>query len=365
MCLGVRAIPYTAGIDGVLTELTPRLVKMGYDVTVYVRSAYTDGKRGSWEYEGVKIKCLPCVKNKFFETISHTFLAVLDSIKHPYDIYYFHAVVTGMFIPVVRLFGKRVVLHTHGLDWKREKWNPFAKIIIQISTSLGLRSAGTVMSVSLEEVEYFEKRFKREVVHLPNGISVVDPVAQTSELEKINVQPGKYVLFLSRLVPEKGCHLLIDAWRSLDADIKKDFNLLIAGDTQYKDKYYYRLKEQASESVIFTGFVTGELKNEILSHAAIFVQPSSMEGMPLSVLEAMSYGLAVVGSDIREIADIVIDKELLFKSGDAESLKAVLEKSIKNIAFHKQLALSKRDDILKKYSWDANAEKLSRIFRQV
>lgn len=355
-------IPYTAGIDGVLTELTPRLVQMGYDVTVYVRNPFTAGRRGAWEYKGVKIKSLPCLNNKFLETISHTFLAVIDSVRRPYDIYYFHAVVTGMFIPFIRMFGKKVVLHTHGLDWKREKWNAIAKYIIKLSTTMGFRFGNAFASVSLEEVDYFEKKFNKKVTHLPNGIPLAEPAVGTDSLKGFGVESGKYVLFLSRLVPEKGCHLLIDAWENLDKSEKRDLKLLIAGDTQYKDKYYHRLKEHASDDIIFTGFVTGDLKREILTHAAIFVQPSSMEGMPLSVLEAMAYGLPVLGSDIPEIAAIVIEDELLFKSGNANSLKTVLIRSMENIDAHKKYAMDKREEVGRIYSWDAIAIKLNEIF---
>jgi glycosyltransferase involved in cell wall biosynthesis len=349
----------------VLTELTPRLVKLGYDVTVYVRSPYTEGKTGNWEYEGVKIKCLPCIKNKYFETISHTLLTVLDSLKENYDIYFFHAVVTGMFIPLVRLFGKKVLLQTHGLDWKREKWNKVAKLIIKVSTHLGFWFTDNLVSVSLEEVDYFEKKFKKHVLHMPNGISVTGPTLQTDELDKIKIKAGKYILFLSRLVPEKGCHLLINAWKMIDTQIKNGFKVIIAGDTLYRDKYYYKLKEQESEDIVFTGFATGELKRQLLSHTGIFVQPSTMEGMPLSVLEAMAFGLPVIASDIREISDIVVDKRLLFKAGKSESLRDILEETLKNVEIYRKFAFTAKGEVIKEYSWDSRAKTFGDLFHKL
>lgn len=348
-----------------LTEICPRLVKLGYEVTVYVRSPYTDGKKGSWEYEGVKIICLPCIKNKYLETPSHTLLALIHSLQNKYDVYFFHAVVTGMFVPLARLFGKKVLLQTHGLDWKREKWNRIAKFVIKFSTQLGIRFSHQIASVSLEEVEYFQNHFKKPVIHLPNGIPIIEPTNITSEIDKFNLQTGKYILFLSRLVPEKGCHFLINAWNSISKELRSGYKLVIAGDTQYKDEYYSSLRTHGSDNIIFTGFAVGELKRQILSHAALFVQPSTMEGMPISVLEAMGYGLPVIGSDIREISEIVLDKLLLFKSGNADSLKEVLEKTLVNIQKHKLFAQEKREDILAKYSWDASAKILDGLIREL
>lgn len=270
-----------------------------------------------------------------------------------------------MFIPVVRLLRKKVLLQTHGLDWKREKWNWFAKLIIKISTQLGIRCSNQVAAVSLEEIEYFENHFKKHTTHLPNGISILEPTSDTYEIEKYNIKPAKYILFLSRLVPEKGCHYLIDAWNNLTPHLKSGYKLVIAGDTEYKDKYYYSLKERESEDITFTGFVTGELKRQLLSHAGLFVQPSTMEGMPISVLEAMGYGLPVVASDIREISEIVIDKSLLFKSGNSDSLKDVLEKTLVNIHKHRLFAQEKRGEVLAKYSWDATAKVLDGLLRSL
>mgnify|MGYP001488245919 CR=1 FL=1 len=348
-----------------MTELAPRLVKLGYEVTVYVRKPYTEGKTGTWEYEGVKIKCLPCVKNKYLETISHTFLAVIDSFRYKYDIYFFHAVVTGMFVPIVRLLGKKVLLQTHGLDWKREKWNSFAKFVIKISTRLGLWFTDNIAAVSLEEVEYFEKNFKKHVTHLANGISIPNPTSKTDEIEKYKIIPGKYILFLSRLVPEKGCHLLIEAWKQVDPQLRAKYKLVIAGDTQYKDKYYSSLKVQASDNIIFTGFAVGELKKQLLSHASVFVQPSTMEGMPLSVLEAMGFGIPVIASDIREISDIVVDRKLLFKSGHYDCLREVLENTLKTLEIHKNFANESKGAVISKYSWDSTARDLDDLLHNL
>lgn len=363
VCIGVRAIPYTAGIDGVLTELAPRLVKMGYDVTVYVRAQYNNGRKGIWDYNGVRIKSLPCIKNKYLETITYTLLAIIDSLKEDYTIYYFHAVVTGMFIPLVKIFNKKVLLHTHGLDWKREKWNWFAKFIIRLSTRIGISYADKLAAVSKAELEYFKNNFGKDFIHLPNGVCIQEVTSDFNEIKKYNIEPKKYILFLSRLVPEKGCHFLIDAYKLLPEDIRNKYKLVIAGDTNYRDDYYYSLKAEESENIIFTGFATGDLKRQLLSNAALFVQPSTMEGMPLTLLEAMGFGLPVVGSNIPEISSIIINENLLFESGNINSLYEVLKKALLNLSQYQENALQAKDKIIGEYNWDKIAFKLDNLLK--
>ncbi|RCK76508.1 MAG: Alpha-D-GlcNAc alpha-1,2-L-rhamnosyltransferase [Ignavibacteriae bacterium] len=348
-----------------LTELAPRLVNSGYDVTVYVRNPYTGGKKGQWEYNGVKLISLPCIRNKYLETPIFTFVALFHSLKYNFDVYYFHAVVTGMFIPFARLFGKRVLLQTHGLDWKREKWGIISKAIIKLSTFLGIKFANIVTSVSLEEVNYFSERYRKLIYHTPNGISMPETVTMTDEIKKFNIEADRYILFLSRLVPEKGCHFLIEAYNKLENNLKKKYKLVIAGDTQYKDKYYYSLKSNESENIIFTGFAVGELKRQLLSHAAVFVQPSTMEGMPLAVLEAMAYGLPVIGSDIQEISDIIVDKSLLFKSGNTADLTEKLNLVLTNQSFYKSLAELKKSEVINKYDWNSITKIISNLIEKL
>lgn len=338
------------------------MVNLGYDVTVYVRNPYTEGKRGEWEYNGVKLISLPCIKNKYLETPSFTFLALFHSLKYNFDVYYFHAVVTGMFIPLARLFGKKVLLQTHGLDWKREKWGMISKIIIKLSTLLGIKFANEVTSVSLEEVKYFSDKYKKLIHHSPNAISKPVHTNAIDKIKEFNIESGKYILFLSRLVPEKGCHFLIEAYNKLNDEMRDNYKLVIAGDTQYKDKYYQSLKMHESKNIIFTGFVVGEFKRQLFSHAAIFVQPSTMEGMPLAVLEAMSYGLPVIGSDIPEISEIAIDKSLLFKNGNILDLYEKLKIVLSNLTFYKQKAELSKSNIINKYNWDNVANIIVNLF---
>ena len=363
-CIGARAIPGISGIDTAVGELAPRLANLGHDVTVFARRPYMKQGEESLEYKGVRIRPFPCVKNKFLETPTYTAGVVLHCIVSDYDIYFFHAVVTGLFIPFLKLFGKTVVLETHGLDWKREKWNWFAKLVIVVSAYLGVRFSDKTVSVTTQEVEYFKSRFGRDAEHIPNGTSL-EVTNSTSELERFNLVPQRYVLFLSRLVPEKGVHFLMDAWEGLDESIKGGLKLAIAGDTAYKDKYYQSILQRRSDEIVFTGHVTGETKSQLLCHALALVQPSTMEGMPMSVLEAKGLGIPVVVSDIPELKAIASDADLVFRSGDSDDLRRVLADLFREYGRHKTAAMEAKKTVLETYGWDVIAKRFDVLFRQL
>lgn len=364
-CIGARAFPGISGIDAALSELIPRLANKGYDITVYVREPYVLDGEDNGRFKQVKFKSISCIKNKYLETPVYTLKAVLHSLKDNYDLFFFHAVVTGLFIPIVKVLGNKVVLQTHGLDWKREKWNWFAKLVIKLSAYSGVRFSDCIVSVSYPEVEYFEKIIKKKVYHIPNGISPCEITSETRELERFGINPKRYVLFLSRLVPEKGCHILVDAWKNLENEIKKDIQLVIAGDTSSKDNYYFSLIKDKSIDIIFTGFASGELKKQLFSHALALIQPSTMEGMPVSVLEAMGYGIPVISSDIKELTDIIFDKDLVFKKNNVNDLKSILKKFLKDYKQHKDLAIERKEEVSKMYSWDSIANQFDELFQTI
>ena len=363
-CIGARAIPGVSGIDTALSELAPRLVSLGHDVTLFARTPYTGKNTANLTYKGVTIKPFPCLKNKYLETPTYTAAVVLHCMFSDYDIYFFHAVVTGLFIPFLKLFGKTVVLETHGLDWKRGKWNWFAKLVIVVSAYLGVRFSDKTVSVTPQEVEYFKSRFGRDAEHIPNGTSL-EVTSSTSELENFNLSPQRYVLFLSRLVPEKGVHFLMDAWEGLEKSIKGEFKLAIAGDTTYKDKYYQSILQRRSDEIVFTGHVTGETKSQLLCHALALVQPSTMEGMPMSVLEAKGLGIPVILSDIPELKAIASDDDLVFKSGDSDDLRRVLVNLFRDYGRHRKAALEAKEIVLATYGWDVIAKKFDVLFRRL
>lgn len=203
-CIGARAIPGVSGIDTVLSELAPRLVNLGYDVTLFARTPYTGKDSANLEYKGVKIKPFPCLKNKYLETPTYLAAVALHCLASDYDIYFVHAVVAGTLVPFLKLFDKRVVLETHGLDWKREKWNWFAKVVIMMSAYLGVRFSDITVSVSRQEVEFFKSRFGRDAEFIPNGISECQITGDTSELEKFDLVAQKYVIFLVEDCSGKG-----------------------------------------------------------------------------------------------------------------------------------------------------------------
>lgn len=352
-------MPYTGGIEGVLSEVAPRLVSQGYDVTVYVRSRYAGRPFKSWTYEQVRLVSLPSLHGKHLEATSHTFLSVLHALLTGADVFFFHAVVLGFFTFIPKFFRKRVVVETHGLDWKREKWGWLARRLIKLSAYLCAIVPDATACVSMTDARFFKQEYGKQFPVIMNGVNA--PVLDVDQdcITKFRLCDRKYVLFMSRLVPEKGCHLLIEAWSSLDPQIRGDLKLAIAGDVSYRDKYYYTLKRQARDDVVFLGFVSGRTKAQLLTHGLVFVQPSTIEGLPLALLEAMSYGLYPLVSDIEENLDTVRSCHgTSFRAGDSGDLSNKLAVLLANPEKLDQLRPEISRWILRHYNWDDVTQRL-------
>ena len=296
-CFGVKAIPYTGGIENVLTNTAPILAKRGYDISIYVRANYTKRYFKTTDFYGVRVISLPCIPGKRLEAPSHTIISIIHAVITGHDLFFFHGVVLGFFTVIPRLIGKRVVLQTHGLDWKREKWGWFASRIIRLAGAIAARVPHLTFCVGKEDARYFETKYKKTLPVVFNGINSAIKSDSRDYLRLQGLKECQFFLFMSRLVPEKGCHLLVEAWEQVDPNIKNNMKLAIAGDTNYRDSYYHKLVSRGNHDTIFLGFVDGEHKQQLLSNAAAYIQPSTIEGHSVALLEAMSYGLFTVVSD--------------------------------------------------------------------
>ena len=250
-----------------------------------------------------------------------------------------------------KLLGKRVIVTVHGLDWQREKWkNGFGAKYIRWGEKMAVRCADEIIVLSRNVREYFRNTYNRETIWIPNGVTKPEIRSAEQITQKWGLQGNDYILFLGRLVPEKGIHYLIEAWKGLQTDKK----LVIAGATSDSDAYGKRLKELAGNDpgILFTGFVQGVLLEELYSNAYVYVLPSDLEGMPLSLLEAMSYGNCCVVSDIPECAEVVEDKAAVFARGNVEELKNCLQNLCDDSALRARYGAEAADFICGKYSWD-------------
>jgi len=352
--IGLRGIPASdGGVEVAITELAPRLVALGADVTVYGRKGYLDDEKCT-EYKGVHIKILPTINSKHLEAIAHTFLSTLHATFQGYDIIHYHALGNCLFAGIPRLFGKTTMATMHGLDWQRGKWGGFAKFVLRLGELSAVYLASDAIAVSQKITNYVKDRYGKDIHFIPNGFSSTDANngMNSDVIEKNSL--SKYVLFLGRLVPEKGIHLLIESFSKLDTD----HQLVIAGRGTHTSRYVDQLKEMAAEDsrIIFTGGLYGADKETAFNHASVFVLPSTIEGMPIALLEAMSHGIPCVVSDIQENREVVETGQTryayVFESENVNELGKTLSRVIENLDEAKSIAAEAKKYVYQTFSWD-------------
>ncbi|MDD5065732.1 MAG: glycosyltransferase family 4 protein [bacterium] len=360
--VGLRGIPHVmGGIETHCENLYPFLVRKEIELTIFTRKSYINPLIK--EYKGIKLHVLPCIKNKYFESYFHTFAGVLTAWLKKVDLLHIHAIGPGLFVPLARLLGMKVVFTHHGPDYNRLKWNKFAKLILMAGEFFACTSAHAVITVAKYIDESIQSRFKRQTYNLPNGVIVKPGNHDRNILKKFGLMKNKYIFALGRFVPEKGFHDLIRAYRrflSLNKN-NKGIKLVIAGRADHNDNYSKTLLDSADENIVFTGFISDLTLRTIFSQAGLFVIPSYHEGLPLALLEALSYGLSSIASDIPPHHEIGLDKERYFKPGDIDALSAKMSQ----FCFKKLPAHQKKKEIFlikKNYNWEKIAEKTYLIY---
>lgn len=344
------------GVEIVVEELSTRMAQLGHKVTVYNRSGHHvsdreyDAKKRS-EYDGVRIKSVLTIDKKGLAAVTSSFFAALRCAFSRADVVHIHAEGPAAMTPLLKLLNKRVVVTVHGLDWQREKWSEgFASKYIKFGEKMAVKYADEIIVLSYNVRNYFLETYGRMTTYINNGVCKPQTLPPNEIISKFGINKDEYILFLGRLVPEKNIHILIDAFKSVDTDKK----LVIAGGTSDTHDYVETLKASAKddERIIFTDFVQGDLLTELYSNAYIYVLPSSLEGMPLSLLEAMSFDNCCVVSDIDELTEVVEDKAVVVKQSDITDLADTLQKLCDDsdlVAGYKKQA---REFILNKYNWD-------------
>lgn len=354
--LGHKRIPSReGGIEIVVEELSTRMVKAGHSVTCYNRSGHhVSGKEFDAgdlkEYQGVKLKSVFTINRKGLAAMTSSFFGAICAAVGKYDVVHFHAEGTCAMLWLPKLFGKRCIATIHGIDWQRAKWGGFASKYIKLGEKVAVKFADEIIVLSEGVQKYFMDTYGRKTVFIPNGVN--RPVLRSPKLikEKYGLNKDEYILFLGRLVPEKGLTYLIDAFKKVQTDKK----LVIAGGSSDTDAFMKELKELAKDDdrILFTGFVQGQMLEELYSNAYVYTLPSDLEGMPLSLLEAMSYGNCCLTSDIAECAEVVEDKALLFKKSNVADLREKLQFACDNPEKVKKLKDGAADFICQKYNWD-------------
>lgn len=367
--IGHKVVPSRrGGIETVLTTLCPLLSDMGAEVTCYNRSSdkvendYL-GEVKDKKYRGVNLKSALTVNTKGVSAMIASFTAAINASFGKYDVIHFHAEgpCAAMWIP--KLFGKKCMATVHGLDWQREKWGgSFASKYIKFGERVMVRCADEIIVLSDSAREYFKSTYGRETVLIHNGIAAPEKKDAESITEKYGLTKDGYICSVSRLTAEKGIHYLIEAYNS----IKTDKKLVIAGDTSDTDEYVATLKQMAADNpnIIFTGFITGDTLKEIYSNAYLVALPSDIEGMSLSLLEALAYGNAVLCSDIPENTLVTEDRAMHFKKSDIRDLTDKLQK----LCDSEDLVCKFRDGvdrfILDKYDWNEVASSTLELYQR-
>lgn len=366
--VGLRAIGCCpGGVERHVEELSTRLAGAGHEVTVFCRTRYNTLRSSNWK--GVTLRNVPAVYSKHLEAISHTALT-LPALLQGFDIVHFHATGPSLFSFVPRLAGAKVVVTVHGLDFKRAKWGGAAKLVLRAGSWTAAHFPHATIVVSKALQDYYLRAHGKETAYIPNAVTpkTYRPV---DALSRFDLRGGDYLLFLGRLVPEKGAHHLIKAFRKVPTDLQ----LLIVGGGTHTDEYSQNLAQLAEgdRRIIFTGPLYGDEKEEALSNARAFVMPSELEGMPIVLLEAASYGLPILMSDIPECLEVFSGIPLTdaakrpcctFRSGDADDLALALTE-ILNQPDLPSMGDRGREHVLAHYAWDQVVNKVLSVYDSV
>ena len=354
--IGHKRIPSReGGVEIVVDELSTRMVKLGCQVDAYNRyGKHTAGKkfdqrRGKY-YNGIRLITIPTPKSSSLNAIVYSFFAAVRALFGRYDVIHFHAEGPCIMLLIPKLFGIRIVATIHGLDWQRSKWGNFASRMLKLGEKIAARYADEVIVLSRNMQEYFSENYGRQTHYIPNGIT--RPQIRKAELirERYGLEKDGYILFLARIVPEKGLHYLIEAFYQLKTDKK----LVIAGGSSHSHSYMEQIQEMAAkdERIIMTNFVHGQCLEELYSNAYLFVLPSDVEGMALTLLEAMSFGNCCLVSDIKENTEVVEEHAVTFRKGDVEDLKQKLFRLLDAPEQVEAIRRESQDFICSKYNWD-------------
>ena len=364
--IGHKRIPSReGGVEIVVDELSTRLVKMGCRVDAYNRyGRHTAGKKYTQykgkEYHGIRLITIPTFRNGKLNAIVYSVIAAFRALFGGYDIIHFHAEGPCIMVWLPKLFGIRTIATIHGLDWQRSKWGNFATKVLKAGERMAARRADEVIVLSKNMQDYFLETYGRQTRFISNGIQRPALYEPKEIREKYGLEKDGYILFVARIVPEKGLHYLIDAYKK----IRTEKRLVIAGGNSHSQSYMDEVEAMAAEDprILMTGFVAGRVLEELYSNACFFVLPSDVEGMAVSLLEAMSYGNCCLVSDIRENTEVVAEHAAVFRKSDTQDLQKKMEELLEHPEIRAAYKETAADYICGKYNWDDVAEQTLRLY---
>lgn len=353
---GIRGIPACyGGFETFAEELAPRLAGRGHEVTVYGRSNIITHP-GPY-YKGVRLTVLPTISHKYFDTVVHSFLSLVHAAFRDFDVVLLCNAANSPFCFIPRLAGKKLVLNVDGIERKRDKWNALGRLWYRMGELCATVFPHVAVSDALVIQRYYRETYGRDTVFIPYGADIA--VTRTTEaLDRFGLQPGAYVLYVSRLEPENNAHLVIEAFEKISTDKR----LVIVGDAPYASEYIARLKSTRDPRILFTGYVFGRGYRELQSHAYCYVQATSVGGTHPALIEAMGSGGCVIANGTPENREVLADAGLIFEANDAGDLKRRLELVLGGGVPVEELRRKSRQRIAEKYSWNAVVDAYETLF---
>ncbi len=369
--VGLRGLPATyGGVEMAIQELGPRLVQRGIQMTVYGRSGYAQSPLQA--YRGMRLRVTPCIRTKHLEAITHTLTAMISIARRrgEFDLVHFHATGPSLLVPLARWSGLAAVTTIHGWDWQRAKWGNIARRVLQLAARRAVQQPDAVIAVSRDIQSSCCHQFQRAVEYIPNGLSERPPDAgkPPAELEQ-RIRGRRMLLSLGRVVPEKEILPLLDAFAAIP---DTDLLLVIAGPASHTAGYVREVQRRASSDsrVLLLGPTYGDEKAWLLSQAHLFVQGSSLEGLPLTLFEAISYGVFPVVSDISPHLEVVAPNGRPLvptaRAGDARAVTAAIREALGLDRRERELVVDElRAACRERYNWEAIADEHVRVYRNV
>jgi glycosyltransferase involved in cell wall biosynthesis len=359
--VGSRGMPgVPGGIERHVEELYPRLVRLGVDVTVYARREYVPA---SGVFDGVNVVSLPSFGGRNGEALSHTALSIVRASRSHFDLLHVHAIGPGILLPFAHTLGLRpTVLTFHSFDYRRSKWGLLARAFLRLAEQVSVRSADAIIAVSAAGTQHIAAAYGRRVAHIPNGPGGLLRRPPGEVLARYGLTPGGYVLAVGRLSPEKCLEDLITA-HSLALP---QLDLVLVGDTSFTDDYIARLRSLAGPRVVFPGYLGGSNLEELYSSALVYAIPSEIEGVSLSLLEAMSLSCPIVASDIPGNREALGTPPagLTVPARDPAALATALSRLAADPSLRQELGDRGRARVTTTFDWDAIAAATLSVYQR-
>lgn len=358
--LGGRGVPARySGSETCIEEVGARLVERGHEVIVYCRrhNSQTNAK----SFKGMKRVVLPSVNTKSLDTLSHDLVSLVHNlVSERADVLHFHGMGNSLFLPWLKLMPGKTVITVDGPDWERPKWGWLARKVLKFSARLGVSMADAIIIDSLVSQRYYRERFGKETTYIPYGADVIE-TRSSDALVDYGLEERGYLLFVGRLVPDKGVHFLIEAFEGL----KTDLELVIVGDSPLFPEYVQRLKSTQDPRIKFLGYVFGEPYRQLCAHAFAYVQPSLVEGTSPALLAAMGAGNCVIVNSIPENLETIGDAGLSFARNDPRDLRRVLQTLLDRPDVVERYRIKARQRVKEVYNWDRITLNHEIVYREV